>query len=63
MNLEDNKRLTDLEDKHNCQGKGKGEGIVKEVGTDMYTPLYLKWMTSQNILYSTWNSAQFYVAA
>ena len=59
--LQNNKRLT--EDKHNCQGEGKGEGIVKEVGMDMYTPLYLKWMTSQNLLHSTWNLAQFYVAA
>ena len=25
--------------------------------------LYLKWITSRDLLYSTWNSAQGYVAA
>ena len=25
--------------------------------------LYLRWITSQDLLYSTWNSAQSYVAA
>ena len=58
--LQNNKRLT--EDKHNCQGEGKGERIGKEVEMDMYTLLCFKWMTSQNLLYSTWNSAQFYAA-
>ena len=29
----------------------------------MYTLLYLKWITNKNLLYSTWNSAQHYVAA
>ena len=30
---------------------------------DMYTLLYLKWITNKNLQYSTWNSAQCYVAA
>ena len=30
---------------------------------DMYTLLYLKWITNQDLLYSTGNSAQCYVAA
>ena len=30
---------------------------------DMYTLLYLKWITSKVVLYSTGNSAQCYVAA
>ena len=30
---------------------------------DMYTLLYLKWITNKDLLYSTWNSAQCYVAA
>ena len=30
---------------------------------DMYTLLYLKWITNKVPLYSTWNSAQCYVAA
>ena len=30
---------------------------------DMYAMVYLKWITSKDLLYSTWNSAQCYVAA
>ena len=30
---------------------------------DVYMLLYLKWITSEDLLYSTWNSAQCYVAA
>ena len=29
---------------------------------DMYTLLYLKWVTNKDLLYSTQNSAQCYVA-
>ena len=29
----------------------------------MYTLLYLKWTTNNDLLYSTWNSAQCYVAS
>ena len=34
------------------------EGIVREFGMDMYTLLYLKWITKKDLLYRTWNSAQ-----
>ena len=37
--------------------------IVKEFGIDMYTLLYLKRITNKDLLYSTGNSAQSYVAA
>ena len=40
-----------------------GEGIVKDYGKVMYTLLYLKRITNKDLLYSTWNSAQCYVAA
>ena len=30
---------------------------------DMFTVLYLKWITNKDLLYSTGNSAQCYVAA
>ena len=30
---------------------------------DMYTSLYLKWITNRDLLYSTQNSSQCYVAA
>ena len=39
------------------------EGIIREFGTDMYTLLHLKWITNKDLLYSTENSAQCYVAA
>ena len=30
---------------------------------DMYTLLYLKWVTKKDLLFSTWDSAQCYVTA
>ena len=39
------------------------EGRVTESGMDMCTLLFLKWITNKDLLYSTWNSAQCYVAA
>ena len=45
------------------RGKEWGVGIVREFGKDMYTLLYFKWITSKNLLHSTGNSAQRYVAA
>ena len=39
--------LTDLESKFMIvKGEGWGEGIVREFGMDMYTLLYLKWITN-----------------
>ena len=35
----------------------------RELGTNVYTLLYLKWVTNKDLLYSTGNSAQCYVAA
>ena len=44
--------------------RGKlGEGIGKEFGIDMYTLLYLKWITNKDLLYSTGNAALCYAAA
>ena len=40
-----------------------GGMIVREFGMDVYTLLYLKWVTSKVLLYSTWDSAQCYAAA
>ena len=42
---------------------GVPEGIVKEFGMDMYTLLYLEWITNKDLQYSTGNSAQCYMAA
>ena len=46
--------------------RGKNEGKrerVKEFGINMYTLLYLQWITNKFLLYSTGNSAKCYVAA
>ena len=40
-----------------------GEGVVRESGMDMDTLLYFKWITSKDLLFSTGDSAQCYVAA
>ena len=45
------------------RGEGWGEGIIRELEIDMNTLLYLKWITNKDLLYSTGNSAQCYVAA
>ena len=45
-----------------CVGR-MGERTVREFAKDLYTPLYLRWITNKDLLYSTWNSAQYYVAA
>ena len=46
-----------------CHGEEWGEGIIRESGMHMHTPLYLKWITNKDLLCSTWNSAQCYAAA
>ena len=45
-----------------AKGEGCGERIVREFGIYMYTVLYLKRITNKDLLYSTENSAQCYVA-
>ena len=42
------------------QGYG---AIQEELGTDLYTLLYLTWMTNKGLLYGTENSAQHYMTA
>ena len=37
--------------------------MVREYRIDLYTLLYLKWITNKDLPYSTGNSAQCYVAA
>ena len=48
---------------YGCQEEGWEEGIVREFGMDTHTLLYLKWITNKDLLYSTGNSAQCYLAA
>ena len=47
---------------HLAEGR-MGEGIVREFGIDMYTLLYLKWITNKDLLYSIGSSTQCCVAA
>ena len=48
---------------YGCQGEGWGKGQLGTFELDMYTLLYLKWVTNKDLLYSMWNYAQCYVAA
>ena len=40
-----------------ARGEEQGEGIVREFENNMYTLLYLKWITNKDLLCSTVNSA------
>ena len=46
-----------------ARGGGWGGGIVREFGIDMYTLLYLQWITNKDLLYNTGDSAQYYVTS
>ena len=39
----------------------RGEEIFRDFGIDMYTLLYLKWITNKDLVYSAGNSARYYV--
>ena len=41
------------------RGRELGEGMVREVGMDMYTLLHLKWI-NKDLLYGAGNAAQNY---
>ena len=43
--------------------EGCKEGIVRDFGINIFIPLYLKWVTNKDLLYSTGNSVQCYMAA
>ena len=48
MNLQNRNRLTDLEKWNLLFSGGKMQkGIVREFGMNMYTLLYLKWVTNK----------------
>ena len=58
--------LTKQKETHRLRKQTYGcwrKGIVRDFGKVMYTLLYSKWITNKDLLYSTWNSAQCYVAA
>ena len=51
------------EQTYGCQGEEWGKETVRAFGMDMYTLLYPKKITNKDLLYSTENSAQCYMAA
>ena len=53
MNLQNRKRLTDLE---------MDWWLLEKFGMDTYIRLYLKWIASKDLLHSTGNTAQCYVS-
>ena len=66
LNRNDTTELTKQKETHRLRERAygcQGKGIVRELGMDRYTLLYLKWITNKDLLYSTENSAQCYVAA
>ena len=48
--MQNRKRLTELENQPMVARGKDGEGIVREFGMDMYTLLYLKWVTNKDLL-------------
>ena len=50
--------IKDVKNKYMDTKWGRGDGMNWQIGTDIYTLLYIKCMTSENILYSTRNSTQ-----
>lgn len=48
---------------YGCHGGRAGGRIVGEFGVDMCTLPYLKWIIKKDLLCSTWNAAQCYLAA
>ena len=42
-------------------GDGWEGGIARKFGIDMYTLLYLKWITNKDLLYTKENSTQYYI--
>ena len=56
-------RQTDVENKHMDTKGGKwqgGGGVMNwEIGIDMYTLIYIKWITNKNLLYKKINKIKF----
>ena len=54
------KRLKEFKNKLNGYLREKTEeGINQEFGINVYTPLYIKQITNEDLLYSTGNSIQY----
>ena len=56
----DTSEVTKQKETHRLREQTYGcweEGIDRDFGMNMYTLLYLKWITNKDLLYSTWNYA------
>ena len=62
--LQNRQKFTDYLEKKKIvvtRGEGGEGGIVRKLVIDMYTLLNLKWVSNKDLLYSTRNSAEYYV--
>ena len=63
--LKRTKELTQNRKSHRCRKQtydyqgGKEERVNWEIGTDIYTPLYINQITNKDLLYSTGNATQY----
>ena len=74
MKVKSLSRVQTLQDPMDCSLQGSSThgifqarvlewGAIAFSGIDVYTLLFLKWITNKDLLYSTENSAQCYMAA
>ena len=60
MNLIQNRKLTDPENElMDTKGEMQEGGINQELGINVHTPLYIKYITNKDLLHSTGNSNQY----
>ena len=62
-NLQNRKRLIDLGNLWLQSGEGWRAAIRREFGMNIFILLYLKRISNKDLLYSTWSSAECYMAA
>ena len=56
--MQSRNRVTDVENKLTDTKGGREGGMNWEIGIDICTLLCIKWITNENLLYSTGNSTQ-----
>ena len=63
LNGKDTDELTYKTERDSGNNSFKAERIVRDFEMTMYTLLYLKWITNKDLLHSTGDTAQCYMAA
>ena len=58
MYLQNESRVTDVENKLTAIREEKRKELNWKFGIDIYTPPYMKQITNKNLLYNTENSTQ-----